>query len=79
MDRDRNVGEEYESPFGSQDYITVIVDGPGDTTIRPLTGERRKQVEAEWAKIQYWEAVESGEIDPEKTPPPPDYKAPPRP
>jgi hypothetical protein len=70
---------EYESPFTSHDCIDLFFDGPGDTTVRPITGERRKWAEAEWAKIQYWTAVERGEIDPEKTPPPPEYQAPPRP
>jgi hypothetical protein len=51
----------------------IIVDGPGDTTVRPITGDRRKRAQAEWAKIQYWTAVERGEIDPDKTAPPPAY------
>jgi hypothetical protein len=62
----------------SRDCIDIIVDGPGDNTRRPLTGERRKWAEAERAKIQYWTAVKRGEIDPETTPPPPEYKAPAR-
>jgi hypothetical protein len=61
----------------SRDCVDIFYDGPGDKTRRPLTGEHRKRAEAERAKIQYWTAVERGEIDPEKTPPPPEYKAPP--
>jgi hypothetical protein len=65
--------EEYESPFTSHDCDDFFFDGPGDTTVRPITGERRKRAEAEWAKIQYWKAVERGEINPDVTPPPPTY------
>ena len=62
----------------SRDCVDIFYDGPGDTTVRPLTGERRKWAEAERAKIQYWTAVERGEIDPEVTPEPPPYCPPPR-
>ncbi|MBI3823390.1 MAG: hypothetical protein HY289_12035 [Planctomycetes bacterium] len=71
MDEIFEAGDTYESPFTSHDCIDIIVDGPGDTTVRPLTGERLKRAQAEWAKIQYWQAVERGEINPDVTPPPP--------
>lgn len=77
-DEEDIVHDDYESPFNSHDCIDIIVDGPGDTTVRPITGERRKQAAAEWAKIQYWEAVQRGDIDPNVTPPPPEYVPPPR-
>ena len=57
----------------SHDCVDIFYDGPGDTTVRLLTGEHLKRAQAVWAEIQYWTAVERGEIDPEKTPPPPTY------
>jgi hypothetical protein len=57
-------GDRYESPFSSHDCIDVIIDGPEDTTVRPLTGERLKNAMAERDKIAYWEAVRRGEITP---------------
>lgn len=56
----------YQSPFRSDDCIDIIVDGPGDTTVRPLTGERLKQAKAEWEKIQQWRAAHPGQDFPEE-------------
>jgi hypothetical protein len=38
----------------SLNVIDVVVDGPGDTTVRPVTGKRREMLLAEREKIARW-------------------------
>lgn len=43
-----------EGYFDSPDCVDLVFDGPGDTTVRPLTGEARARAIAERDKIAYW-------------------------
>jgi hypothetical protein len=53
--------ENYRSPFSSHDCVDVYYDGPGDSTVRPLTGDRLKRAMAEREKIAHWQARCEGE------------------
>ncbi|HZT79952.1 MAG TPA: hypothetical protein VFA26_07020 [Gemmataceae bacterium] len=44
------------SGFDSRDCIDIIIDGPGDTTVRPCRPSLLKQLMAEREKIARWEA-----------------------
>jgi hypothetical protein len=65
MNSEPNENHGYESSFTSHNCIDVYVDNPGDSTVRPLTGERLKRAKAEWEKILRWQGVRGGEIPPE--------------
>lgn len=43
------------SGFDNRETLIVIVDEPGDTTVRPCSPEMRPILEAERAKIARWQ------------------------
>jgi len=47
----------------SRDCVDILIDGPGDRTVRPSTGELRKRAMAERELIARWETMD------EPTPP----------
>jgi hypothetical protein len=54
------------SGFDSSDREIVIVDGPGDTTVRPCRPERLAFLMAEAEKIARWQALMEKERASEK-------------
>jgi hypothetical protein len=51
----------HESPFSSCDCIDIELDGPEDTTVRPLTGDQLKRAIAERERIAHWESLGYGD------------------
>jgi hypothetical protein len=49
------------SGFDSSDREIVIVDGPGDTTVRPCRPERLAFLMAEREKLRRWQALREEE------------------
>jgi hypothetical protein len=41
--------------FNSRDCVDFVSDGPGDMTVRPLTGRRLELAKAERERILRWE------------------------
>jgi hypothetical protein len=65
---------EYEpSGFDSRDTVILIVDGPGDTTVRPATGVLLQLALAEREKIARWQHLMNEQVleDPPKEEGPP--------
>jgi hypothetical protein len=53
---DQDIPDDDASGFTSNDSVIIFHDGPGDTTVRPCSPERRAFLMAEHEKIQRWEA-----------------------
>jgi hypothetical protein len=59
--------ESEPSGFDSRDTVIVIVDGPGDTTIRPASGVLLRLALAEREKLARWQGL-TNEQSPENPP-----------
>jgi len=49
--------ESETSGFDSLDCVNVIVDGPGDTTVRPASGVLLQMALAERERMARWQAL----------------------
>ena len=47
--------DEVPSEFTSLDCAILVIDGPGDTTVRPPSPQLLKLAQAERARIDRWE------------------------
>lgn len=41
--------------FSSSDSVIIVLDGPGDTTVRPLRPVLKKLADAERERVRRWE------------------------
>jgi hypothetical protein len=61
------VGGDASSPYDSPNCVNLIIDGPGDTTVRPVSPERRRQLMAERDKIARWQHMSKQPPDADKS------------
>jgi anti-sigma factor RsiW len=58
------------SGFHSRDCIDIVLDGPGDTTVRPSRPVLRKLAEAQRERLARWEREQASERSPSEPPSP---------
>jgi hypothetical protein len=54
------------NPFESLNCVNLIIDGPRDTTVRPVSPERRRQLMADRDKILRWRHLSQQPPDADK-------------